>query len=288
VWDVRIEGNEQLPKSVIEKALENVGVAPGVGWGSFKVSDKELELLESTPEIGWVNINRRGVVAYVTVKERNLKEDSSEPLYSNVVSAYDCVIEEITVTSGVAVVKAGDTVRRGDLLISGVIPAELGGGFVAARGEVCGRMREEISVSVSRTEEKTVYERAQISEIRLKIFSFLINIYKKYGNLDRNYVIIEEEIGLASPSGHRLPFKVYKTYREYVSKKEVSYTDDELVSITGERLVGKRAAALVGAELISISTSGDFTDEGYSMSCRMTLLRNIGETVGITEDEGKK
>jgi hypothetical protein len=174
------------------------------------------------------------------------------------------------------------------LLISGVIPAELGGGFVAAEGEVFGRMREEISVSVSRTEEKTVYERAQISEIRLKIFSFLINIYKKYGNLDKNYVIIEEEIGLASPSGHRLPFKVYKTYREYVSKKEVSYTDDELVSITGERLVGRRAAALVGAELISISTSGDFTDEGYSMSCQMTLLRNIGETVGITEDEGKK
>ena len=177
VWDVRIEGNEQLPSSVIEKALEDVGVAPGVGWGSFSASDKELELLESTPEIGWVNINRRGVVAYVTVKEKNIKEEPAPlPLYSNVVSAYDCVIEEITVTSGVAVVKAGDTVRRGDLLISGVIPAELGGGFVAAEGEVVGRMREEISVSVRRTEEKIVYERAQISEIRLKIFSFLINI----------------------------------------------------------------------------------------------------------------
>ena len=43
-------------------------------------------------------------------------------------------------------VKVGDVVKKGDLLISGVLPLELGGGFCTAQGEVKGRVADRVEV----------------------------------------------------------------------------------------------------------------------------------------------
>ena len=138
VWDVRISGNERLPDYVIENALSNVGFGVGTSWRSIDKNVIESELLIEREDIAWISVNRRGTVAYVEVIEsENVgnREDAG-PLYSNIVADRDGVVEEITVQSGVANVKIGDVVKKGDVLISGVVENESGTAFCRAQGYV--------------------------------------------------------------------------------------------------------------------------------------------------------
>ena len=283
IWDIRIDGNEFLSDSFVMDALEKAGVYVGAEWSDISVAEKETEILEATPELAWININRRGTVAYVTVMEKSGVGGIEQGVgFSNIVSTCDCIIEDITVSSGVAAVKVGDTVREGDLLISGVIPAELGGGFVEASGTVIGRCKESVSVFVTREERKVEYERVRIGEIKLKIFSFFLNIYKKYGNSHNGCVIIEEESGFVLFSRYKLPLKLCKSYIECTREVLVKYTDDQLVGIASQRLTQKKMLALSEADLLTASTFGEFRDGGYFICCEMTVLKPITSTETLT------
>ena len=173
VWDVRISGNENVSDSEIVLELEKCGLSVGDMWRSIDRSHIENKFLSDFERVSWININRRGSVAYVDVIEKKVTENSS-PLnkYTNIVATEDSIIEEITVKSGVAVVKVGDVVKKGDLLISGVLPLEMGGGFCAASGIVKGRVSDRVEVVIERDIETKLIKRERLSKIELNFFDF--------------------------------------------------------------------------------------------------------------------
>lgn len=278
VWDVRVEGNETLPSSVVEAELENAGLFAGSSWHSLSLSEVERHLLASSEDIGWVNINRKGSVAFVTVREKNTVQNPEEPSgYSNIVAACDCVIEEITVKSGIPMVKAGDTVKEGQLLISGVIPDELGGGFLRAEGVVIGRVSENFGVEVPRCEEVLMYGEETLYESKIKIFNFSINIFKNYRNSDEDCAIIESIEECMILGKYRLPVKIMETYTKKAQIQKFERSDSELVSVAASRLSKLRIIKLCDAEILKIKTDGEFTSSGYLMTSSVIVLRDIGE-----------
>lgn len=279
VWDIRVSGNEKISDAVILDELSNIGFDVGSRWSSLSLGEVEGELLESSDNVGWININRRGGVAYVTVKEKTVYKSEEENVsYSNIVAACDCVIEELTVRSGVACVAAGDTVKRGDLLISGIIPGELGGGFVRADGDIYGRVSEEITVEVERNEEVASYGKEELIAEKLKIFKFRINIFKKYRKIDNTCVIIEDVKECTLFGKYRIPITLERTYAAKKTESIKSYTDSELTSVASARLAEMRFIRLSDAELLKMRTEGKYTDSGYKMTSQVTVLRNVGET----------
>ncbi len=278
VWDVRIDGNEKLSDSAIESELEAAGLYSGMRWENISLNEIEGKLLDSSKSIGWVNINRRGCVAYVTVKEKTTYEtEEKQVAYSNILAVRDCVIEEISVKSGVAMVSVGDAVKQGQLLISGIVETEFGTNFVRAEGEVIGRTPEKISVEVPWVDESVSYGEEVISSVNLEIFNFSINIFKNYSNLDGRCVIIKDTEECFVFERYRLPVKIVKTYNKSVKSTTVRYTESEITSIAASRLAGVRLIRLADAQLLKIKTYGEFTDNGYRMTSDVTVLRNVGE-----------
>lgn len=276
IWDVRVEGNYALTKVRIEEELAEVGLEVGGRWSRLSKSIAERQALENIDELAWININRRGFVAYVTVKEKEITDESTDyEGYCNVVAAFDCVIEEITVRRGIAAVKAGDTVKRGDLLISGIIPNELGGGFVKADGDVFGKLNEKQSVFVNRTEDLKAYTEESVNSLTIKIFGFSINIFKKYSNSSKECVIIDEVRKAVLPNEVILPIEINRRLVLNYKYKTVTYTDDELIALASARLAEKRAVSLSDAELLSIKTGGCFSNDGYTLTSDMSVLRNV-------------
>ncbi len=277
VWDVRISGNESVAGVEIIENLSDYGVGIGARWSELDTAEAERRILESYDKISWININRRGTVAYVTVKERGSGahiDVKKSPC--NIVAEQDCVIEEITVWSGIAAVKPGDTVKKGDLLISGVIPEELGGGFVAAEGEVFGRLTERSEVFVPRNEEKRVYKEERIQKFGVKILNLDINIFKNYRNCDNEYVIIDDERRPIMPGGVPLPIIFKAEYRKEYDTVVQSYTDAELIKIASLRLASERVTAISDAELLSIKSGGELFEDGYYMYSDMLILTDVG------------
>ena len=279
VWDIRIEGNANIPDSDIALRLSECGFQIGDLWALKDRSRIESDYLENDQRISWININRRGSVAYVSVIEREDKEETGDetPGYSNIVAATDCVIEEITVKRGTAAVKPGDAVKKGDILIIGVLPEESGGSFCAAEGSVLGRIGEQITVCVDRKYDQIIEKEKKICSITLNFFNFSLNIFKIYGNLTNNCDIIETEKAYSLFGKCRLPFSVSISYIPQHDYEATEYTDEELVQVASCRLDALVAARLCASDLLKIRSYGEFTEKGYSMSSDLVYLSEVTE-----------
>ena len=280
VWDVRVSGNETLDESEVLDVLKDCGFGVGDIWLMVDRSKLEYDLLNKNEKIAWVNINRRGTVAYVRIIENRSEEKDEEPTeegYNNIIAAQDCVIEEITVKRGTAVVKPGDVVKKGDLLVAGILPAEAGGGFCHAEASVIGRVYDKVSVEMPRNYEKKTYIGKRIAKIELNFFNFSVNIFKIYGNLTNNCDIIEDELTYTHQGKSRLPFSLTVAYLPIFDTQEADYTDEELVDLVSDRLDLITSERLREADLLKIRTSGEFTEDGYYMYSELVFLCQVGE-----------
>ncbi len=279
VWDIRIEGNSGVPDAAVIEELEKCGFSVGDLWAFSDRSKIEGKILSSSSDIGWININRRGTVAYVTVVERENTTDeggSDEGGLVNIVAADDCVIEEITVVSGQAIVKAGDIVKKGDVLILGVLPDEAGGGFCRAEGRVVGRMSDSVSVVVDRNYEQKHKADGKTIGVTLNFFGFDLNIFKNYGNLPEKCDIIEEIKTVSLFGRCRLPIVLSREICEEYESVSGCYTDAELVAVACARLREQTSVRLEKCDLLKIRTDGAFTETGYRVTNHITFTSEVG------------
>ena len=173
-------------------------------------------------------------------------------------------------------VKSGDIVKAGDLLISGVISGENGVSFCDADGEVIGRTAEKISVNVLRNESKISYGKEILKDISVKFLNNNIIIYKSYGNSTEEYVIIKEKTRLNLFGVVTYPITICKTYIQQKSSIKSDYTDEQLISIASQRLNNKREVMFSHAEILKLRTYGDFTADGYSLVSEIEIMKDVG------------
>ena len=120
VWTIEVEGNDRLPAGQIVQALEELGIAPGTWGPSIDSPETRNWMLLRMPELAWLAVNRSGGRVQVLVTERQQPPDTRAPYaVANVVAARDGVLTEVSVTEGMRLCAVGDTVRQGQLLVSG-------------------------------------------------------------------------------------------------------------------------------------------------------------------------
>ena len=276
VWDVRVEGCDDERCDVIISELEKSGFKIGKRWSDMSLSRVEVDFLSISDTASWININRRGLVAYVTVIEKNTHtEPDKKTGYANIVASCDAVIEEITVMRGVAAVKAGDSVKRGDLLISGIISNEFGTEFCYAEGDIVGRISDSVSVTVPNFEVNTSEKERRLSNLTLKFFNFSINIYNTTRNCSKECGIIEE-IYVPTVLGTKLPLAIRKQYSveyELITKR---LSSAEMSTRASEKMAKELSEKLAGATLLRISTSSAFSADSYTITANTVYLEKIG------------
>ena len=283
VWDIRISGNERLTDYAIEETLNEYGLRVGSSWHKLDKNLIEAELLAAKGDIAWISVNRRGTVAYVEVIEsENVgeSEDVGFP-FSNIVADRDGVIEEITVESGVAAVKVGDVVRRGDILISGIVENENSVSFCRARGSVRASNAVNISVEAPEIVKERIPSRRRLREVRLLIFNFSINIFKNYGNHGDDCDIIKETRKFALFDKYRLPIRLEKAYLAEYTDTERTLSKDEMTEYAARQLDRKIYSMFRNADVIGISSQGEFSDGTYRLISRVVYSTDIGKESAI-------
>ena len=283
VWDVRIDGNDTLSDSEIEDVLRENGFWIGASWSDVDSSSVEAAVLASHPEIAWISLNRRGTVAYVEIIEsENVGiRDEIVPLYSNILADRDGVVEEITVKSGAAVVKIGDVVRKGDILISGVVETERGVTLCRAEGTVRARSAIDVSAESIKNVNEQVYKERFLADVRVILFNFSINIFKNYGNYGDTCDIIEEIKESALLGRYSTPFALRKIYvREYDTVTH-SLTEDEMIAEAKKELDEIIYSTFKDSDVLKLRTTGEFSDGLYRMTTRVVYVTDIGEESAI-------
>lgn len=276
VWKIEIRGNERLGSLEIEEALGEAGLSVGMWGPGIDTAAVRTRVLRDRSEIAWIGIYRRGTTVSVEVRETAPKEEADGGGgLCNLVAAADGVIESLRVDRGRAAVSPGATVRKGDLLVSGIYRTAEGLAAVRAEGEVLARTVRQFTVLQPLSVGDRAFGEAALSALSFNFFGKDIKLFKKSGNSTEKYAIIKRKEQIVLFGEIALPIFIIREYRLPYAEELLSLTEEEAVRAAHLRLRGEMAASLTDAELLRKSFSGEWTDGGYRLTCTVECITDI-------------
>ena len=188
IFDVEVVHSNKNIRNIIYSDLKYYGIKKY----NFKVSynDKERivkEILNKEKEnLEWMEIEEIGTKYVVKVEQR--KKNSKEEFCKNrnIVASREAMIMEINATSGEVVKKKYDYVKKGDVLISGIIHnKEDIVSMKCAAGEVFGEVWYKVLVSLPIDYKEEKITNNSNYGIEVKFLNNEYNIFNKYKNFNK-------------------------------------------------------------------------------------------------------
>lgn len=242
IWAIEVVGNEQLTREMLLDFLAKQQVVYGTKKNEIDIDALEKRLRSEYSFITWTSLKIEGTRLTVAVKENDIKTGTSQTKEkdADLISDTDGVIESIITRKGVPMVKQGQEIKKGDLLISGAIPIVSDDQqikcyrFVKADGDVYIRYQQNYTDTLSDTYETKRYLGKTKKTYSFTAFGHTLDILKKSDQ--GMYSCVSHHRQLKILDDFFLPFymetKCYSQY-ELQSKK---YTKEELSGLLNKNL----------------------------------------------------
>lgn len=123
IWNIRIEGNRQCSTGEILEFLADQGITHGISRKKINCSEIAAAVREKYPEITWVSAKLEGTRLTLEVQEGIFTGDDmpKEQTASSLAAEKDGTIVKMVTRAGVPLLYPGDTCKKGDILVSGVL-----------------------------------------------------------------------------------------------------------------------------------------------------------------------
>ncbi|WP_290443048.1 sporulation protein YqfD [Clostridium estertheticum] len=223
VWNIEINTENYISPYELRNQIKGFGVIPGMRKKNIDVYDIESKILRSNDEIMWVKARIDGIKLKVDVVERQ-----SPPIIvsnktpCNLIASKDGIVSRVYTTDGTAIVKDGDSVQKGDILVNGEQGKEGSVYPVHAKGEVIARTFYEQINEVPITKVTRVKTGNIISNLYIKLgnkkvyLKNSLNPYKTYDKIEDNNKFVHKEI-YYEVKVENIPANVTKTQDEIYS-----------------------------------------------------------------------
>ncbi len=123
VWNIEITGQRSHTSEELLEYVETINVFTGMKTGSVNGDAIEKSIRNEYDDISWVSVELRGCNIYIRIMEADTMESVSneDKEYSSIVASSDGTVSEIITRTGTPLVKPGDTVTKGQVLVSGTV-----------------------------------------------------------------------------------------------------------------------------------------------------------------------
>ena len=218
VWQIDINGNYRLSDAQILQVAEQMGIKKGAFKFGINFDEVESQLQQQFGGFAWISINEIGTHIMIEISEIEPKPETVTPSSPcNVVAGYTGIIRDINPLGGQAVVKSGDVVKEGDLLISGVIDDQLEQThYYHAYGSVTAEVIRTASFSQNLNSERTIYTGIDKNKKYFSIFGGRIPLFFEKTNDNMKEKSTQYHplciFGLTMPFGiEEITYQVYET-----------------------------------------------------------------------------
>lgn len=269
IWIIDIKGNHKVSDSEILAACNKIGIHEGIKKDSFFPKAKKEELLLKLDKIAWASLNIEG--SRLTVNVSETREKAQVKQYSNLKAKADGVIEKMDIVSGYSTVKVGEAVKKGDLLVSGIIETADGTRFVNSKGTVIAKTQHKITLSEAFTQKVKVTTGKVKTKCVLDIYGFKAPLYLGSENDPYTESLRTETLSLF---GQNLPIRLYKKRFEFYSEKTVNFSYDTLCKRLESKLT-EEIKALKGENIRVKSRKIDKTDTKVTLKAVVELQESI-------------
>lgn len=267
----------------IEQTAAGLGATPGKLRSSIDRDLLAIGIQTRWPELTHVGVRMNGVSLQVEVASEQAAPEVYEISGSrDLVALYDAVIVHVDALAGKAAVQAGDTVRRGQVLIRG---EERTGDEtmkgVRALGTVTGRMwtQAECSLPVFRTESRRTGKKNVSSAVRLGKWSLTLSGGQEYEKQEQ----LKEYLPIG---GLYLPVCIERITRWETVEERVPENTGRLRA-QGEAWALELAREKLPPEAEETAFWFDYSEENGSLSVRATIeaqMNIAAERSRLTDD----
>lgn len=277
IWNIEVKGNERLSYGEVMRVLNESGIEYGSFWPGKSADALKNDILLNHPEISWLSINMQNSEVEVVIHERENKPEivkESEP--RDIYAAKNGLITKISVLEGESTVSIGDTVCRGQCLISGTMVSETADDRrVHAMGDVEARTWYEITAVAPLKETVKTEKDGAETKFSLLAGKNRINFYSDSRNNEPCCDKINK-IGYLSADGvFSMPLGIAVQTRKCYVPHEESVDFDSTVKRLQEGLLAELRYRIGEGEIISTSFTVSDNSEIVTVTLRAECLENI-------------
>ena len=235
----------------------------------------------ASDRIGWLSINMDGTVARVQVIEHIEGESEGDgisegKLPANLVAVRDGQIEYLELYHGNAVVKVGQAVKAGELLVSGLYDSQSGGiRITRAAGRVLARTERTVQIEIPFAYTEKVYEDAVLQEFEIHFFDFSKKIFKNSRNSDTLCDIIKYNSTLGRLGNNRLPVSLSRTEMHPYVLEARERTAEEALALAYMEIEGELSRLSNEVLLLQKTITTEIGETSVTLICTVTCLENI-------------
>lgn len=233
---IEVQGCKNLEPQQMVNALQELGVTRGTWKRSVNPLEVKRQLLLMVKELSWATLNLHGNTATLIVRERTMpppKIDTGVP--ANVVASRDGQIKRLEVRDGIAVRREGDTVRAGELIVSGVFEDRWGSThFVRANAQAIAHAPETITIEIPLVQQSCCLTGKVVKRSYLEAFGVKLPLFL-YSKLEGNYKL-ESRTQAPALFGFELPFEVTSENYIFYEKEEYTLREESALQIAKRKL----------------------------------------------------
>lgn len=282
VWNIEVEGTENIEKTEILAELKNFGLDIGAKKKDIKVQEIINQIRLKRDDIAWMRIDLRGTNIIVKIAEKTMKPDIiPKEEYCNIVAKKTGQITKITAKAGTAVANVGDIVEERKYFNTVDTWREslqeqdmfIGEGEVIAKVWYSKKEKmnlKQVSVNQNGNTQK---------KYCIKLNNFQINLGKSLPKFQKYDTIVEDK-KLKLFSDFYLPITLgISTYYELEEKEEV-YTKDAAKEKLKEKLKNELAEEIENKEGITNIQVNENEDKTF---IEVEVIYEVLESIGTEE-----
>lgn len=274
IWSIKIEGNKYIKDAELINVCSRLGIDIGTKTKNIDTLKSAQELLINHKSLAWASLNIEGSALTINISEiKNAKEETELP--SNLIADFDGEIKKIDVTSGNTLVKIRDTVRKGDVLVSGIIENQNSTCFVNSRGSIEAITKREFSVKGNFIENEMILNGEIKKRCAVEIFSVKIPLYL---GKEKDSYKSEYKIRKAKLFNQDLPMVVYTKTMNITHESKIILTEGELIEKLEKQLEKK-----IKNSGLKIINEGEIIKDYGKEGITLTKILECSENIAVKQ-----
>ena len=229
IWNVEIIGNKKIETEEIRKLVAEYGISEGKLKSDINTQKISNLIRLNRDDIAWIGITLNGTNAIIEIEEVIEKPEIIEKdKVCNIVASEDAIISKIIVQNGTARVSVGDEVKKGDLLVDGIMEGTYTESRkVHAEATILGKIIYEKEKKEAFLQSEKIKTGKEEEKIEICINNFKINFNKGVSKFEK-YDTITTNNKLKIFSDFYFPISLKKhTNLEYEIRQK-QYSEEEL------------------------------------------------------------
>lgn len=275
VWEVQISGNVELSTDQVEQVMSEIGISPGTLKKEIHAGLMEQSIMVRLPEVSWVSINMQGSQVKIELRESVVPPKiipNDEPC--NITAAYAGQILRLEVYTGTAMVKNGDAVTPGKLLVSGIVEDKYGNNTLKhASAKAYAATKRHLTVEVPLEQQVIVPTSHYITRKRIWVFGIELPVTVARvpdGEYERELVRQPVTVGDV-----RLPITLYTEKWTEQQINTVNLTEEQAAAQAEEELAEKERTEFGSATIVERQKSTRLEDGVYYLDVQYDCEEDI-------------